>query len=65
MSQIINEPKSRKVVVTGDARGRIRPGLVFVPCALCSMPVDLGLVFDPDQPQLCANHLEPHDLHLH
>jgi hypothetical protein len=42
--------------VATPRRPRLRPGLVFVPCPLCSSPVDLALLGGDGQVGPCARH---------
>jgi hypothetical protein len=35
---------------------RVRPGLVFLPCARCHTPIDVAIVAKSDQLYLCQRH---------
>jgi len=37
----------------------LRPGIAFVPCAVCSAPVDLAGLGDVAQRALCRAHARP------
>jgi hypothetical protein len=40
----------------GPRRPRLRAGLVFVPCPLCSSPLDLALLGNGDDLEPCTSH---------
>jgi len=37
-------------------RSRLKPGIAFVPCALCRAPIDVTTIRSADQPRLCERH---------
>ena len=45
-------------VSASDTRARLRPGVVYVPCALCRAPIDVTTIRSVDQPRLCAQHAD-------
>jgi hypothetical protein len=53
MTQLIHEPS-----VAGPSEPPVRPrtGVVFVPCAICRGPVDLGAVTDSNHAPICDRH---------
>jgi hypothetical protein len=55
MTEMIREPNLIAVGEGSDKPVRRRFGVAFVPCAICSSPVDLAAIAD-DEPQLCAGH---------
>lgn len=59
MTQAIEKPASAgtRWDSAADRGSLLRPGVVFVPCALCTSPVDLARLRFGNQPQLCEHHL--------
>ncbi len=56
MTEMIRERHLIAVGEASDAPVRPRFGVAFVPCAICSMPVDLALIAGDDQTPLCDRH---------
>ena len=56
MTEMIREPHLIAVGEGSETPVRRRFGVAFVPCAICSSPVDLAAMADDDQPWLCDRH---------
>ena len=54
MTQLIHEPLI--AVATEPWRARSRNGVVFVPCAICRGPVDLGAAIEANNAPVCEKH---------
>ena len=65
MTQMIHEPNLVAPAVASDSLPRPRTGIVFVPCAVCLAPLDLALICDENQPQLCDQHRATDSFPLH
>ena len=59
MTQIVHDSEIARTTTSArsDRETPLRPGVVFVPCDLCSAPVDLAFVWYGGQPQLCEQHI--------
>jgi hypothetical protein len=55
---LLHELEGATVSASGIARARLRPGVVYVPCALCRAPIDVTTIRSADQPRLCARHAD-------
>ena len=53
MTQLTHEPL---IAVASEPLVRPRNGVVFVPCAVCHGPVDLGAVTDSNNAPICDKH---------
>ena len=53
MTQLIHEPL---IAVATEPPARSRNGVVFVPCAICRGPVDLGAAIEANNPPICNEH---------
>jgi hypothetical protein len=53
MTQLIHEPL---IAVSTEPPARPATGVVFVPCAVCRGPVDLGAVTDANDAPICGKH---------
>jgi hypothetical protein len=58
MIPLLYEPELLSIDATFPARG-LRPGIAFVPCGVCSAPVDLAGLGDVAQRALCDAHARP------
>jgi len=65
MTQMIREPHLTTIAATSELLERPRTGIVFVPCAICLTPLDLALIAEANQPQLCGQHRSAAHLPLH
>jgi hypothetical protein len=56
MTEMIRELYLLTDAPPSDSPPRLRAGDAFVPCSICLRPLDLALIADEGQPQLCDRH---------
>jgi len=58
MIQLLYEPEFLSLEAPRTDR-TMRPGVAFVPCAVCCAPVDLARLGDDEEWPLCDAHVRP------